>query len=59
MKITDIIESKNPDWDPDNVVPCARCGEPIDFNNEDDCTNPNCEPTADEYTRGSGSGSER
>lgn len=52
MRITDIMLEDS--WDPENVVPCARCGEPIDFNHgmDDDCTNPNCKPTDDEYTRG-------
>ena len=54
MKIADIIlESDYNNWDPDNVVPCARCGQDIDFNKYDDCTNPDCGATADEYTRGS------
>lgn len=53
MKIRDIVESEEP-WDPKNVVPCARCGQDIDFNvgKDDDCTNPDCGATADEYTRG-------
>lgn len=58
MKINDII-NESEEWDADNVVPCARCGKDIDFNVDDDCTNPNCEPTADEYTRGGGGTSHR
>lgn len=57
MRLHEFIEEdKNDEWDPEEVVPCARCGEPIDFNVEDDCTNPNCKPTDDEYTRGSDKG---
>ena len=64
MKIFEITapsKKKPANWDQENVVPCPRCGQDIDFNDgmDDDCTNPKCKPTNDEYTRGSGSGSTR
>ena len=42
------------DWDPENVIPCARCGKDIDFNEgmDEDCTNPKCKPGPHDYTRG-------
>lgn len=61
MGVPDDLTESEDLWDPDNVIPCARCGEPIDFNpgGDEDCTNPNCAPTDDEYTRGGGVSQDR
>ena len=46
------------EWDADNVCDCAVCGEPVDFNYVDDCTNcDGIDRTA--YHRGPGSGQTR
>ena len=47
-------KSKPANWDPENVIPCARCGKDIDFNDgmDKDCTNTKCKPGPRDYTRG-------
>lgn len=61
MGVPDDITESDDQWDPENVIPCARCGEPIDFNpgGDEDCTNPDCRPTDDEYTRAGGGSARR
>ena len=29
------LKTKPANWDPENVIPCARCGHDIDFNDEE------------------------